>query len=114
MLRKLKLPGSLGLRPVNLMRAASDLVMLQRHKAGEKLFVDWAGLIVGIVNPKTGKVKLASVFVAAIGASQYTFAKVYAHSSVYGQEWPKSRTRVACDHRGFQANLDDARLWAER
>ena len=55
----------------------SNLVMLQHHKAGEKLFVDWAGMTLGIVDPGTGEVKPAHVFVAAIGASQYTFAKAY-------------------------------------
>ena len=43
--------------------------MLQHHRAGEKLFVDWAGMTLGIVDPGTGEVKPAHVFVAAIGAS---------------------------------------------
>ena len=47
----------------------SNLVMLQHHRAGEKLFVDWAGMTLGIVDPGTGEVKPAHVFVAAIGAS---------------------------------------------
>ncbi|MHB8723745.1 MAG: IS21 family transposase [Steroidobacteraceae bacterium] len=58
-------------------RVASDLVMLQHHKAGEKMFVDWAGLKVRIVEPKTGEIRATSVFVAAVGASQFTFAKAY-------------------------------------
>jgi transposase len=55
----------------------ADLVMRQHHKAGEKMFVDWAGMKIGIAEPKTGEIQAASVFVAAIGSSQYTFAKAY-------------------------------------
>lgn len=51
--------------------------MLQRHKAGEKLFVDWAGPKLRITDPKTGEVWEAPVFVSAMGASQYTFCKAY-------------------------------------
>ena len=55
----------------------TNLVMLQRHKAGERLFVDWAGMTLGIVDPATGELKPAHVFVAAMGAAQYIFAKAY-------------------------------------
>jgi len=54
-----------------------DVRMLQRHKAGQKLFVDWAGPKMRIVDPKTGEVGEAPVFVSGLGSSQYTFAKVY-------------------------------------
>jgi transposase len=55
----------------------TDLRMLQAHKAGEKLFVDWAGQTLGIADPGTGEVRQAHVFVAAMGASQFMFARVY-------------------------------------
>jgi len=58
-------------------RKSSDLVMLQRHTAGERLFVDWAGMKLRIADPHTGEIHEASVFVSAMGASQYTFAKAY-------------------------------------
>jgi len=54
-----------------------ELSMLQRHKAGEKLFVDWAGLKVKVSDPKTGEVREHPVFVAALGASHYLFCKAY-------------------------------------
>ncbi len=38
------------------------------------MFVDWAGDTVPIHNRKTGEVTSASIFVAALGASSYTFA----------------------------------------
>lgn len=52
-----------------------DLVLRQEHRAGEKLFVDYAGQTVPITDPKTGVVTDASIFVAVLGASNYTFAE---------------------------------------
>ena len=50
------------------------VVMRFEHKAGEKTFVDFAGPTMEVVDPLTGVVSKAQVFVAAIGASSYTFA----------------------------------------
>lgn len=52
-----------------------DVVLRQSHRAGEKLFVDWAGDTIPIYDPHSGAVEQASVFVAVLGASSYTFAK---------------------------------------
>lgn len=49
--------------------------MRQIHKAGEKLFVDYAGQTLPIVNPHTGEITEAQIFVAVLGASSYTFAE---------------------------------------
>jgi len=51
-----------------------DVVMRQEHRAGEKMFVDWAGATVPIYDRATGEATPASVFIAALGASSYTFA----------------------------------------
>ena len=48
--------------------------MRQMHHAGEKLFVDYCGPTVPIVNPDTGECRKAQIFVAVMGASNYTFA----------------------------------------
>ena len=48
--------------------------MRQMHRAGEKLFIDYAGPTVGIVNPQTGELRRAHIFVAVLGASNYTYA----------------------------------------
>jgi len=48
--------------------------MRQIHRAGEKLFCDYAGPTVPIVDAHTGEIAPASVFVAVLGASSYTFA----------------------------------------
>lgn len=47
------------------------------HKAGEKLFVDYAGQTVPVVNPHSGEVRQAQVFVAVLGASNYTYAEAH-------------------------------------
>jgi transposase len=52
-----------------------DVVLRQEHRAGEKLFVDYAGAKVPIVDAKTGTIQEASIFVAVLGASNYTFAE---------------------------------------
>jgi transposase len=49
--------------------------MRQTHVAGDKLFVDWAGGTVPIIDPMTGEVHEAHLFVAALGASSYTYAE---------------------------------------
>ena len=49
--------------------------MRQSHPAGERLFVDYAGQTVEVVDGRTGEVRRAQVFVAAMGASSYTYAE---------------------------------------
>ena len=49
--------------------------MRQDHKAGEKLFVDYAGMTMPVVNRETGEVRQAQIFVATLGASHYTYAE---------------------------------------
>jgi len=58
-------------------RAQLDVVMRQEHRAGEKLFVDYAGQTMPIIDPETGEVRDLPVFVAALGASSYTYAEVH-------------------------------------
>jgi len=45
-------------------------VMRQRHPAGERLFVDYAGHTVDVIDPTTGEVRTAQLFVATLGALQ--------------------------------------------
>jgi transposase len=47
--------------------------MRQVHRAGEKLFVDYAGQSVAVIDP-AGINQRAPIFVAVLGASNYTFA----------------------------------------
>jgi transposase len=53
-----------------------DLVMRQNHVAGDKLFIDFSGVTVDIVDRHTGEVSPAQLFVAVLGASGYTYAEV--------------------------------------
>jgi len=50
-------------------------VMRQRHPAGERLFVDYAGLTIDVIDPETGEVCAAQLFVATLGASNYTYSE---------------------------------------
>ena len=52
-----------------------DLSLRQEHRAGEKLFVDYAGDTIPLINPQTGEITEAQLFVAVLGASNYTFAE---------------------------------------
>jgi transposase len=52
-----------------------DLSLRQEHKAGEKMFVDFAGKGIPVTNPATGETKDAEIFVAILGASNYTYAE---------------------------------------
>ena len=56
-------------------RSQIDVSMRGIHKAGEKLFVDWAGLTLPIVDRETGETRPAYLFVAVLGCSNYTYAE---------------------------------------
>jgi transposase len=49
--------------------------MRQTHVAGDKLFTDFAGATVPVIDGSTGEIREAQVFVAALGASSYTYAE---------------------------------------
>ena len=53
-----------------------DVVLRHEYRVGEKLFVDYAGDKIPIYDQQTGEVDFhASLFVAVLGASSYTFAE---------------------------------------
>ena len=49
--------------------------MRQTHVAGHKAFVDYSGKKVPIIDPLTGEVRMAEIFVAVLGASHLTYAE---------------------------------------
>jgi transposase len=59
-----------------------DVVMRQEHRAGEKLFVDFPGQTVPIVDRLTGEITQAEIFVAVLGASNYTYAEAIASQAL--------------------------------
>src|SRR4030095_1035134 len=52
-----------------------DLILRQDYRVGEKMFVDHAGPTVSIIDRETGQVHEAVIFVAVLGASNYTSAE---------------------------------------
>jgi transposase len=51
------------------------LSMRQIHRAGEKMFVDYAGMKPHYVDPATGEMVEVELFVAVLGGSNYTYAE---------------------------------------
>ena len=49
--------------------------MRQHHVAGDKVFVDYSGKKLAIIDPATGAVREAELFIAVLGASNYTYAE---------------------------------------
>jgi len=77
----------------NRWRGKLDLVMRQEHRAGEKLFVDYAGQTVPIMNRGTGEILFdAQIFVAAMGASNYSYAEATRTQSL--PDWIGSHVRA--------------------
>jgi len=54
----------------------------QAYKAGEKLFVDWAGERVPVIDAATGEIRGAHLFVAALGASSYSYAEAFENTQL--------------------------------
>ena len=73
-------------------RRRLDVVMRQDHKAGEKLFVDYAGQTVPLVDEESGEVSEAQIFVAVLGASSYTFAEATRSQGL--ADWTASHARA--------------------
>ncbi len=59
-------------------RGKLDVVLRQEHKAGEKMFVDWAGTTIAIHDRQGGPTEAGHLFVAVLGASSYTYAEATA------------------------------------
>jgi transposase len=68
--------------------------MRQVHRAGEKMFVDYAGKRPSIVDPVTGERTAVELFVAVLGASSYTYAEA--------SETQQSRAFIASHTRALE------------
>lgn len=73
-------------------RDKQDPVMRQDHRAGEKLFVDYSGMTVPITDPGTGKSREAEIFIACMGASNYTYAEASLTQSL--PDWIDAHVRT--------------------
>lgn len=67
-------------------------VMRQVHKGGEKTFVDYAGMKVPWIDPVTGEIHEAEIFVGCLGASQFTFVEATATQQL--PDWIQSHVRM--------------------
>src|SRR5438876_833877 len=68
------------------------LSMRQVHRAGEKCFVDYAGQKPRLIDPATGEVIEVELFVAVMGASNYTYAEATRTQQV--PDWIASHQRA--------------------
>ncbi|MFA5546824.1 MAG: IS21 family transposase [Sphaerochaetaceae bacterium] len=75
-----------------LWRSESKVEMHMDHKAGDKMFVDYAGDKLAIVDRKTGKEQAVEVFVAILGSSQLTY--VEASLSQNSEDWIRANERA--------------------
>jgi transposase len=69
-----------------------DPVMRQEHRAGEKMFVDYAGMTVAVFDMQSAKMREAQIFVAVLGASSYTYAEATWTQTL--PDWIASHTRA--------------------
>jgi transposase len=67
-------------------------VMRQTHKAGEKIFIDYAGMKMPWIDPATGEIHEAEIFVGALGASQFAFIEATATQSL--PDWIQSHIHM--------------------
>ncbi|HSW09422.1 MAG TPA: IS21 family transposase [Bacillota bacterium] len=59
-----------------------DVVLRQSYRAGEKMFVDFAGQTVSVADAQTGEVRQAQLFIAVLAASNYTYAEATADQTL--------------------------------
>jgi transposase len=73
-------------------KSGSEVTMHQEHRAGEKMFVDYAGAKLAITDRLTGERTEVETFVAVLGASLLTY--VEASESQQLQDWIRSNERA--------------------
>ena len=66
--------------------------MRQTHVAGQKMLVDYAGATLGVIDPTSGELREAQLFVAVLGASSYTYAEATWTQSL--PDWIGSHVRA--------------------
>jgi len=89
----------------------------QVHRAGEKLFIDYCGPTVAVMDASSGEVREAQIFVAVLGASNYTYAEATWTQAL--PDWIASHQRAFAFFQGVPAllvpdNLRAAVSWPNR
>ena len=82
-----------------LWRNVQDVVLRQEHAPGDKLFVDYAGMTMPVIDATTGEVREVQIFVATLGHSGYTFVEATASVSACHQD-----TRVGGGRQSVRAS----------
>jgi transposase len=82
-------------------RSRLDVVLRQEYKAGEKMFVDWAGATIPVYDRHTGIAWRAPLFVAALGASSYTWAEATRDQQM--EAWLQAHVQAFEHFRGIPA-----------
>jgi len=84
-------------------RANLSVSMRQKHRAGEKAFSDFAGAKFRLIDPASGEIKFAHLFVSVLGASNFTFADAYPDEST--ESWCTGQARAIEYFQGCPAVL---------
>ncbi len=69
-----------------------DVVMRQHHAPGERLFVDYAGMTMPVVDPETGDIRQVQIFVATLGCSNLLYVEATETQQVH--DWIASHVRA--------------------
>ena len=77
--------------------------MRQLHVAGERMFVDYAGTTLEVADGTTGEVRVCQLFVAVLGASNYTYAEATFTQRLV--DWIGSHVRAFAFFRGVTAQV---------
>ncbi len=84
-------------------RGRLNPTMRQAHVAGEKMFVDYAGATMEVIDGLTGEIRTAQIFVATLGASSYTYAEATWTQAL--PNWIGSHTRAFAYFGGVPAQV---------
>ena len=77
--------------------------MRQHHVAGERMFVDYAGTTLEVIDPATGEARTAQLFIAALGASNYTYAEATWTQGL--SDWIGAHCRALSDFGGVPGQI---------
>jgi len=88
--------------------------MRQSHPAAERMFVDYAGQTVELIDGRSGEIRQAQIFVAVMGASSYTYAEASWTQSL--PDWIGSHVRALAFMGGVPAQLvpDNPKVGVDR
>lgn len=82
-------------------RKVQDVVLRLEHAPGDKLFVDYAGMTMPVIDASTGEVQAAQIFVAAFGHSGYIYVEATATQTM--MDWFGSHRRAFAHFGGVPA-----------